>query len=300
MSKEERGGQQRVPIEYMLLVLLICLSIEPSSEDAWNDRHTPQSTSSLLQCDARAGALLTLAPAFCPAAAAVTSVRKLELANPDNLTWHEAKELLTYLPFVLFRFPDHKGAGLLAILASYFDNGPKAPTPKDSLAIPTTNNSNPTSATTATSTHLAVKNRFARSFSQLVASQLVPGDLITMAKSQGILTNMGVDYVVVFRFATTGQSVVGTLSRSPTNKHLQQTRKRLPNASRTSPRLLHQSVLLQKSATAKTTPYWSSARSLAKSTCSARSTAVASVTGCTVSALQHQRKRFGVLWSASH
>ena len=165
----------------------------------------------IMQCDARAGALqlllLTPAPAFCPAAAAaVTSVRKLELASPDYLTtWDEAKELLTYLPFVLFRFPDHKGAGLLAILASHFTNGPKAPTPKDTLAIPTTDNhSNPASTTTASQTHLAVKNRFARSFSQLVASQLVPGDLITMAKSQGILTNMGVDYVVVFRFATTG------------------------------------------------------------------------------------------------
>lgn len=183
----------------------------------------------IMQCDARAGALqlllLTPAPAFCPAAAAaVTSVRKLELASPDYLTtWDEAKELLTYLPFVLFRFPDHKGAGLLAILASHFTNGPKAPTPKDSLAIPTTHDGNPTAATSATQTHLAVKNRFARSFSQLVASQLVPGDLITMAKSQGILTNMGVDYVVVFRFATTGQycctqQASHSLTISPTDK----------------------------------------------------------------------------------
>lgn len=174
-------------------------------------RTSPSTRSSaaaqIMQCDARAGALqLLLTPAFCPASAAVTSVRKLELASPNYLTtWDEAKELLTYLPFVLFRFPDHKGAGLLAILASHFTNGPKAPTPKDSLAIPTANDDNPTAATSATQTHLAVKNRFARSFSQLVASQLVPGDLITMAKSQGILTNMGVDYVVVFRFATTGQ-----------------------------------------------------------------------------------------------
>lgn len=181
-------------------------------EDDYAPHSTSPSTRSsaaaqIMQCDARAGALqLLLTPAFCPAAAAVTSVRKLELASPDYLTtWDEAKELLTYLPFVLFRFPDHKGAGLLAILASHFTNGPKAPTPKDSLAIPTTNDGNPTAATSATQTHLAVKNRFARSFSQLVASQLVPGDLITMAKSQGILTNMGVDYVVVFRFATTGQ-----------------------------------------------------------------------------------------------
>jgi len=105
-----------------------------------------------------------------------------------------------FLPLALFRFlNNHKGAGLLAIVAS--SSSPKATTPKESLGIP--NNTHNTS-TTATQSHLAVKNRFARSFSQLVASQLVPGDLITMAKSQGILTNMGVDYVVVFRFATTG------------------------------------------------------------------------------------------------
>lgn len=216
---EERGGalhwvQRRVPIENMLLVLLICLSVVVEEEEDDRAPHptspSPSSSSRssaaapIMQCDARAGALqLLLTPALCPA---VTSVRKLELASPDDLTtWHEAKELLTYLPFVLFRFPDHKGAGLLAILASHFTNGPKAPTPKDSLAIPTANDANPTAATSATQTHLAVKNRFARSFSQLVASQLVPGDLITMAKSRGILTNMGVDYVVVFRFATTGQ-----------------------------------------------------------------------------------------------
>ena len=233
-DEEERGGalhwvQQRVPIENILLALLICLSMMEGEED-YSAPHSTNSTRSshhssshshsvaaqIMQCDARAGALqllLSSTPAaFCPAAAAaaaVTSVRKLELASPDYLTttasWDEAKELLTYLPFLLFRFPDHKGAGLLAILASHFTNGPKAPTPKDSLAIPTANNASPTAATTATQTHLAVKNRFARSFSQLVASQLVPGDLITMAKSQGILTNMGVDYVVVFRFATTGQ-----------------------------------------------------------------------------------------------
>lgn len=213
MEKERSGPlhwvQQRVPIEHILLALLICLII--LEED---DEYTPQSSTSshhshsaaqIMQCDARAGALQLLTPAFCPAAAAVTSLRKLELASADYLDWDEAKELLTYLPFVLFRFPEHKGAGLLAILASHFTNGGKAPTPKDTLAVPTTNDSTPTSATTATPTHLAVKNRFARSFSQLVASQLVPGDLITMAKSQGILTNMGVDYVVVFRFATTGE-----------------------------------------------------------------------------------------------
>ena len=224
-DEEERGGalhwvQQRVPIENILLVLLICLSMmeeddytpHSSSSSSTRSSHSHSVAAQIMQCDARAGALqLLLTPAFCPAAAAVTSVRKLELASPDYLTtWDEAKELLTYLPFLLFRFPDHKGAGLLAILASHFTNGPKAPTPKDTLAIPTTDNhSNPASTTTASQTHLAVKNRFARSFSQLVASQLVPGDLITMAKSQGILTNMGVDYVVVFRFATTGKFDLG-------------------------------------------------------------------------------------------
>jgi hypothetical protein len=210
MSEEGRAAlhwfQQRVPIEYMLLALLIYLSIEPEYEARTapqSQSHPAHSSAQMLQCDARAGALLTLAPAFCPAAAAVTSIRKLELADADLLTWDEALELLTYLPFVLFRFPEHKGAGLLAILASHINNGPKAPTPKESLGIPN-NDTNPTSATSPTPIHLAVRNRFARSFSQLVASQLVPGDLITMAKSQGILTNMGVDYVVVFRFATTG------------------------------------------------------------------------------------------------
>jgi hypothetical protein len=173
-----------------------------------------QFSARLLQCDARAGGLLTLAPAFCP----VTSIRKLELPDADLLA--EAKELLSYLPFVLFRFPNHKGAGLLAILASHINNGPKAPTPKESLGIPNNNDaSNPTSS--ATPNLLAVRNRFARSFSQLVASQLVPGDLITMAKSQGILTNMGVDYVVVFRFATTGWSILEMLARSSADTYFQ-------------------------------------------------------------------------------
>jgi hypothetical protein len=122
---------------------------------------------------------------------------------PANaLTWQEASELLYFLPFLLFRFPNHKGAGLIAIVASSL-NPPKATAPKESLGIP-----NNKSDTTTATTNLTVKNRFARSFSQLVASQLVPGDLITMAKSQGILTNMGVDYVVVFRFATTGKDTL--------------------------------------------------------------------------------------------
>lgn len=165
-----------------------------------------------MQCDART--VLTWAPAFCPAVAAVTT-GKLAGVGAEELSWEEASELLYFLPFVLFRFPDHKGAGLLAIVASSLSTPPKATVPKESLGIP--NNNDTSSATKPT--HLAVKNRFARSFSQLVASQLVPGDLITMAKSQGILTNMGVDYVVVFRFATTGQCIRGyiCLQRANTN-----------------------------------------------------------------------------------
>lgn len=212
--------QARIPIEYLLLAaLLICLSLESLAEQApqsgGGTAHTG-ARAALLQCDARARPVLTWAPALCPAAAAVTTSRKLAQPGPELPAWNEACELLLYLPFVLFRFPQHKGAGLLAILASHITNGPKAPTPKDSLAIPNNNShtdtdnnppttdNNPSTTSATAPTHLAVKNRFARSFSQLVASQLVPGDLITMAKSQGILTNMGVDYVVVFRFAKTG------------------------------------------------------------------------------------------------
>lgn len=217
--------QARISIEHLLLAaaLLLCLCLESfaepapapqSSDGAARTAPPPRPLLLLLQCDASARPLLTLtrAPvALCPAAAAaaVTTGRKLARRPGAQLsTWHEASELLQYLPFLLFRFPHHQGAGLLAILASHITTGPKAPTPTESLAIPTStdpNNSPATASASATaSTHLAVKNRFARSFSQLVASQLVPGDLITMAKSQGILTNMGVDYVVVFRFATTG------------------------------------------------------------------------------------------------
>jgi hypothetical protein len=201
-----RWVQDRIPIEYFLLAILIYLAIEPTdSPHNHGGAHAHAQMPPPLQCDARA--TLLWPPALCPALAAVTTSRKLELAEAVILTWDEAKELLQYLPFVLFRFPDHKGAGLLAILASHITNGPKAPTPTDSLQIPSNDSNNP-SNTTATSATLAVRNRFARSFSQLVASQLVPGDLITMAKSQGILTNMGVDYVVVFRFATTGLCIM--------------------------------------------------------------------------------------------
>jgi hypothetical protein len=157
------------------------------------------------QCDV--SSVLTWAPAFCPAVLVSTAGN----LQASALTWQEASELLYFLPFLLFRFPNQKGAGLLAILASSL-NPPKATTPKESLGIP--NNHHNSSSTTATPTNLTVKNRFARSFSQLVASQLVPGDLITMAKSQGILTNMGVDYVVVFRFATTGEDTYCQLNTS--------------------------------------------------------------------------------------
>lgn len=165
-----------------------------------------------MQCDAIGSSKQVLAWALCPAAAAVHAGKLAE----SQLVWEEAAELLHFLPFVLFRFPHHRGGGLLAIIVASFTNpGPKAPTPTDSLRVPTNDNSFPpatstaatTPTTSATSKNLTVKNRFARSFSQLVASQLVPGDLITMAKSQGILTNMGVDYVVVFRFATTGKTI---------------------------------------------------------------------------------------------
>lgn len=204
------------------------------------------------QCDV--SMLLTWAPAFCPAALELVTATatKLDELPASALTWKEASNLLCFLPFVLFRFPDHKGAGLLAIVASSFS--PKATTPKESLGIP--NNAN-NSTTTATQSHLAVKNRFARSFSQLVASQLVPGDLITMAKSQGILTNMGVDYVVVFRFATTGMNTVCQQSlygHSQADLLPQQTRKRPESASRSSPKLSLLLVSLLRSAMATTTP----------------------------------------------
>lgn len=50
------------------------------------------------------------------------------------------------------------------------------------------------------------KARYPRSFSELVTSQLVPAHLLpaNMAKSHALTNNMGVDYVLVFRFATTG------------------------------------------------------------------------------------------------
>jgi hypothetical protein len=205
-----------------------------------------------LQCDVNT--VLAWAPAFCPASAALVTAGtagNLDDLPANALTWQEASELLYFLPFLLFRFPKNQGAGLIAIVASSF-TPPKATTPKESLGIP-----NNKSDTTTATTNLTVKNRFARSFSQLVASQLVPGDLITMAKSQGILTNMGVDYVVVFRFATTGkhtlcqQSMPGHTQADTTR---QQTRKRPESASRSSPKLSLLSVLLPKSAMATTTP----------------------------------------------
>ena len=54
----------------------------------------------------------------------------------------------------------------------------------------------------ATLASVKPRNRFPRSISELVTSQLVPGD---MAKSSAITTNMGVDYVIVFRFGKTGK-----------------------------------------------------------------------------------------------
>ena len=45
------------------------------------------------------------------------------------------------------------------------------------------------------------RSTFPRTISELVTTQLVPGD---MAKSQALHTNMGVDYVIVFRFPPEG------------------------------------------------------------------------------------------------
>lgn len=60
------------------------------------------------------------------------------------------------------------------------------------------------STTPANSTPLEpIRKRgtFPRSLTELVTIQLVPGD---MAKSQALHTNMGVDYVIVFKFEPSG------------------------------------------------------------------------------------------------
>ncbi|KAM0721259.1 hypothetical protein Q7P37_003547 [Cladosporium fusiforme] len=148
-----------------------------------------------MQCDAT----LLLRQALCPGKLVkLTTHLPPASAQKQHLTWEEASELLQYLPFLLLRLPHHRGGGLLAIIVASLTN-PSHLGPKESLGIPNNTNS-------PTNNNLVVKNRFARSFSQLVASQLVPGDLITMAKSPGILGNLGVDYVVVFRFASTDKS----------------------------------------------------------------------------------------------
>lgn len=48
----------------------------------------------------------------------------------------------------------------------------------------------------------AVRTRWPRSLSELVTTQLVPGN---MAKSPALLTNYGVDYVVVYRYDLNGE-----------------------------------------------------------------------------------------------
>ena len=53
---------------------------------------------------------------------------------------------------------------------------------------------------------------FPRSLTELVTNQLVPGD---MAKSQALHTNMGVDYVIVFRFQPEG-----TIYSPPNGKYI--------------------------------------------------------------------------------
>lgn len=59
------------------------------------------------------------------------------------------------------------------------------------------------SSATPTEAHSSIKKRptFPSSFSELITTQLIPGN---MAKSQALQSNLGIDYVVVFRFATTG------------------------------------------------------------------------------------------------
>lgn len=49
---------------------------------------------------------------------------------------------------------------------------------------------------------LKKRTTFPRSISELVTTQLVPG---SMAKSQALHTNMGVDYIVVYRFPPSGK-----------------------------------------------------------------------------------------------
>lgn len=155
-----------------------------------------------------------------------SSCRKLGCA-PGSSTSSRSKfdstglaELICHIPFVLLRLPHHrvrtqldrilatspiigaeavssrKEGGAAAASLSFAEATQQPQQEQDRLS--------PGENTTAVSTPATARNRFARSFSQLVASQLVSGDLVTMAKSKGILTNMGVDYVVVFRFATTG------------------------------------------------------------------------------------------------
>lgn len=49
------------------------------------------------------------------------------------------------------------------------------------------------------------RSTFPRSISELVTSQLIPGN---MAKSQALQTNMDVDYVIVFRFPPEGTATL--------------------------------------------------------------------------------------------
>lgn len=52
---------------------------------------------------------------------------------------------------------------------------------------------------------LKKRSTFPRSISELVTNQLVPG---TMAKSQALNTNMGVDYTISYRFEPTGATAL--------------------------------------------------------------------------------------------
>lgn len=57
---------------------------------------------------------------------------------------------------------------------------------------------------------LKKRTTFPRSFSELVTGQLVPGN---MAKSHALNTNLDVDYIIVFRYPASGESVLFTNRR---------------------------------------------------------------------------------------
>jgi len=155
-----------------------------------------------------------LKPALCSAAEA--AARNLaagahthhcsNYGSRSKLDWAGVIELCIYLPFILLRLPHQRvGSQLDRILASPTNGSAPVSRKEGGSYLSAADTTTQQDKTTGVPVIPTTRNRFARSFSQLVASQLVGGDLVAMAKSQGILTNMGVDYVVVFRFATTGK-----------------------------------------------------------------------------------------------